>query len=177
LHNYLSDELRKYPEAHKSSVNPVRLGVIEDERCRYYLQSLTTMVGAPVIGLGEEEAGFPVIWIRAGGRWYGSVGVNRTLALRKALQQALQRVQNKSAGPESAVQAASISSFLKEDELQSIAIPACEEAQHQEVLRSAMQVLKRNNKRLLLSDLACEPFLKEELAGVFGVSLREEEFR
>ncbi|QYR19587.1 putative thiazole-containing bacteriocin maturation protein [Paenibacillus sp. sptzw28] len=177
LHNYLSEELRRFPEAHKSSVIPVRLGIIEDERSRYYLQSLTTMLGAPVVGLGEESAGFPVIWIRAGGRWYGSVGLNRTLALRKALQQALLRAQNKSAASESAAQAASISSLREEQELQSIAIPACEEAQHQEVLLSAMQILKRNHKRLLLSDLACEPFLKEELAGVFGVSLREEESR
>jgi hypothetical protein len=40
-----------------------------------------------------------------------------------------------------------------------------------------LEVLKRNRKRLLVLDLAQEPFLKEGLAGVFGVLLREEESR
>ena len=39
---------------------------------------------------------------------------------------------------------------------------------------SAIQILERNHKRLLVFDLAFEPFLKEGLAGVFGVLLREE---
>ncbi|WP_205301086.1 hypothetical protein, partial [Paenibacillus aceris] len=32
---------------------------IEDKHCQFYLQALTTMKGAPMIGLGEEVCGFP----------------------------------------------------------------------------------------------------------------------
>ena len=38
--------------------------------------------------------GFPVIWVRSNGRWYTSIGLNTTLALRNALQQALMNTQN-----------------------------------------------------------------------------------
>ena len=69
-------------------------GTVEDERCRFYLQALTTMQGAPMIGLGEEVYGFPVIWVGTNDGWYGGVDLNITLALRKALQQALMKVQN-----------------------------------------------------------------------------------
>jgi hypothetical protein len=99
-----------------------------------------------------------------------------TMALRKALQQALQKAQNRAKSH--TMQELEVSSLpLAKTVQHSLVIPAYEEAAHSEVLQSALQVLKRNGKRLLAIDLALEPFWKEELAGVFGVLLREEESR
>jgi hypothetical protein len=49
--------------------------------------------------------------------------------------------------------------------------------EHGKTLQSALQVLTQNRKRIMVFDLAVEPFMKEELAGAFGVLLREEESR
>ena len=73
------------------------------------------------------------------------------------------------------VQAQEVSSVLLEDKVPlSLVIPACDERIQSEILHSAIQILERNHKRLLVFDLAFEPFLKEGIAGVFGVLLREE---
>ncbi|GGE24233.1 putative thiazole-containing bacteriocin maturation protein [Marinithermofilum abyssi] len=170
----LAEEMGKQPVNQKSPVFRVQLSAVEDERCRFYLQALTTMQGAPVIGLGEEVSGFPVVWVSTNGRWYGSVGLNVTMALREALQQALSKNQATCLTTQ-ALEASTV--LLKERVPQNLLIPACEEAALSEVLQSALQVLKRSRKRLLVFDLALEPFLKEGLAGVFGVLLREEESR
>jgi putative thiazole-containing bacteriocin maturation protein len=174
LQKYLNKELGKMQVDRKLPVFRVQLSAIEDERCRFYLQALTTMQGTPMIGLGEEVSGFPVVWVGTSGHWYGSVGLNITMALRKVLQQALMKAQNQTACL--TTQALEVSSVLLEEKMPlSLVIPAYEETAQSEVLQSALQVLKRNHKRLLVFDLALEPFLKEELAGVFGVLLREEE--
>jgi putative thiazole-containing bacteriocin maturation protein len=174
LHKCLAQELARKKDGQQHSVSRVHLNAIEDERCRFYLQALTTMQGAPLIGMGEEVCGFPVVWVGTNGRWYGSVGLNVTMALRQALQQAIAKEQNQvsdSTIPTLEVPAV----FWEEKAPLSLDIPACEETAQSEVLQSAMQRLKRNHKRLLVFELALEPFLKEELAGVFGVLLREEE--
>ncbi|MGM0884144.1 MAG: putative thiazole-containing bacteriocin maturation protein [Bacillota bacterium] len=176
LQKCLAEELDSRLDARNPSVFRVQLTAVEDERCRYYLRALTTMQGAPLIGLGEEVSGFPVVWVGVNDCWHGSIDLNRTLALRKALQKALLKAQNNPVYHREQVLA--ISSVKAEKEApQKIAIPSCEETEHGKVLRSALKVLKRNHKRLLVCDLASEPFLKEELAGVFGVSLRGEEHR
>jgi hypothetical protein len=97
------------------------------------------------------------------------------MALRKALQQALMNAQNQSAGL--STQALEVSSVLLEGAPLSLAIPANEDSAQSEILQSALQVLERTGKRILVFDLALEPFLKEKLAGVFGVLLREEGIR
>jgi putative thiazole-containing bacteriocin maturation protein len=176
LQKYLAEELSKQQIAQKNSVSRVQLSTVEDERCRFYLQALTTMQGAPIIGLGEKVAGFPVVWVGTNGRWYGSVGLNITLALQKALQQALMKAQNEVDCL--TIQALEVSSVPLEKKVPlSLLIPTCEETTQSEVLQSAMQVLERNHKRLLVFELALEPFLRKELAGVFGVLVREEESR
>ncbi|MFC3884021.1 putative thiazole-containing bacteriocin maturation protein [Bacillus songklensis] len=176
LQKCLAEELSKQQVEQKNVVSQVQLSAVEDERCQFYLQALTTMQGAPVIGLGEEVSGFPVVWVSTNGRWYGSVGLNTTMALRNALQQALMKVQNEADCLK--MQTLEVSSVLLEEGVPlNLVIPVCEEATQSEVLRSAMQVLERNHKRLLVFELALEPFLKEEPVGVFGVLLREEESR
>lgn len=175
LQKCLDEELSKRQVNRREPIFQVRLGAVEDEHCRFYLQSLATMHGSPTIGLGEKVSGFPVVWVGTGGRWYGSAGLNITMALRKALEQAIMDAQNQATSFQ--IQAMEESSiFLNEEKPLRMEIPACEETTQSELLQSAMQVLEQNRMRLFVFDLAIEPFLKEELAGVFGVLLRKEDF-
>ena len=89
LQAYLEEELKNRKIDQRNTIFHVQLGKIEDPRCRFYLNSLTTLNGTPTIGLENEMLGFPVIWVKSQGRRYTSIGLNTTLALRSALQQAL----------------------------------------------------------------------------------------
>jgi putative thiazole-containing bacteriocin maturation protein len=172
LQKCLTERLSKQLVKVKNVVSRVQLSDVEDERCRYYLQALTTIQGAPIIGLGKEVSGFPVVWVGTDNRWYGSVGLNTTMALQNALQQALMNRKN-----QATYALADSSVFLVEKAPKSLVIRKSEELSQSEVLQSAMQVLERNRKRLLLFELDLEPFLKKELVGVYGMLLREEESR
>jgi putative thiazole-containing bacteriocin maturation protein len=188
LQTCLTEELGKsLTNQQKPLVKPVQLSVIEDEHCWFYYQALTTMQEAPAIGLGAELSGLPVVWVGASGSWYGSAGLNVTLALRKALQQALQHAQNKQIRPlqqDLAVPSVLLAERVpgpRNDDLENVplclAIPSIKQIIASELLTSVLQILERNNKRILVLDMTLEPFLKEGLAGVFGVLLREEESR
>jgi putative thiazole-containing bacteriocin maturation protein len=171
LQAYLVKELRNKKDNQQNPIFRVQLGEIEDQRCRFYLNALTTLNGAPTIGLENEILGFPVIWVKSQGRRYTSTGLNTTLALRSALQQALLDRQNQVHATDRIAESAV---FLKEKEFK-LEIPSCEEITQLELLQSSIQVLKQNSKRLFVYDLAFEPFLEQELAGVYGVQVREEE--
>lgn len=174
LQKCLDDELSKRSEQ-KHSFTKIELGVIEDEHCRYYLQALTTISGAPEIGLGEEVCGFPVMFVGTddNSRWFGCVGLNSTLALRNALQQALMATQNKTGTYKK--QGLNVPSVFKEKRTPlKLMIETSEEMKETEILQQAMQILEWNDKLLLAFELELEPVLKDELAGVFGVLLREE---
>ncbi len=174
LEKVLLEELGKKQVDQYPPVFQVQLSAVEDDRCRFYLQALTTMKEAPKIGLGEEVFGFPVMWIGTGRRWYGSAGLNRTIALRKALQQALQKEQNQADCL--STQALEVKSVLLMERIpESLVIPSSEEATQWELLQSAPKILNRNGKKLVVFDLSLEPFLKEGLPRVFGVLLGEEE--
>jgi putative thiazole-containing bacteriocin maturation protein len=176
LQRCLDQELIKQSLEQKYSVSKVQLSTVEDERCRFYLQALTTLQGAPTIGIGEEVSGFPVVWIGTNDGWYGSVDLNITRALRNALQQALTKIQNE----QEIVTARSleVSSMLLDEKVPlSVEIPACEERIQSEDLLSAMEILEQNGKQLFVYELELEPFLKEGLAGIFGVLVQEEGLR
>ncbi|WP_102713150.1 putative thiazole-containing bacteriocin maturation protein [Paenibacillus castaneae] len=174
LQKCLAEELRTQLAESKPSIKYLQLSAVEDKQCHYYLTVLTTMLGAPLIGLGNKLMGFPVVWIGINGGWHGSVGLNLTLALRKALQQALLEAQNKEIfQQEQALRISSVS--LEAETPQNMLISAYEDSDHRLALQSALQILKENDKQISVYNLACESFLKEELAGVFGVSLGEEE--
>ncbi|UOE53661.1 putative thiazole-containing bacteriocin maturation protein [Cytobacillus oceanisediminis] len=173
LERCLEEDLAKR-QADQNAVVPLHLSAVEDERCRFYLDALTTIQGAPKICQGEGVSGFPVVWVDTNDRWFGSVGFNRTLALRKALQHAIIQVQN-DMGRHKATAVEVSSVLLVEKEPQCIVIPPCEEKEQSQVLLSARQVLEENSKRLLVCEFSFDPFLKESLAGVFGVFIREEE--
>jgi putative thiazole-containing bacteriocin maturation protein len=168
----LAGELTVRYAAVKPTVTPVQLGPVEDDRCRFYLQALTRMQGAPIIGMGEEVSGFPVAWVGSRDRWYGCVGLNHTTALRKALQAALLRVQNQSDCR--ATQTVEVSSVLQgKGAPLRIVLPPSEGIVRPAALRDAVHVLKRNNRHLWIADMAIEPFLKELPGAVIGVVLRE----
>lgn len=173
LHANLSEQLARRHRVGKVPVIRVNSNKMEDDECRFYLQSLTTMNSTPVIGLGEEMFGFPMAWVGTGDRWYGSTGLNMTMAFRKALKAALHSVQNVSERIAAQVVEASSVQLGKEDAVD-LVIPSSEGVTQSKVLREAIQTLRKNGKQLYIVDLAVEPFLKEEFEGVFGVLLREE---
>ncbi|MDG0875877.1 putative thiazole-containing bacteriocin maturation protein [Paenibacillus thiaminolyticus] len=174
LRKCLFEELKSRSDSSLPFVYRITLSKVEDDFCRYCLRALETMQDAPVIGLGQEAAGFPVVWVGTNGYWYGGVGVNRTMALREALRQALMTIQNDAADIQGHI--LERSSVKVEDALpQSLTIPGFDESEYGMMLQSVRQILQGNRKRIAVVDLSTEPFMKEELAGVFGVSLREEE--
>lgn len=176
LQKCLEEELIRQSREPSYSVSIVKLRKVEDQRCRFYLQSLTTMQGVPTIALGKHVSGFPVVWVGTKDGWYGSVDMNKTLALRNALLQAIAKGQNHGESKTSRpLEVPSL--FLDEKEPQSIEIPACEDRIQSEDLQEAIAVLEQNGKQLQVYELDVEPFLKQELAGVFGVLVQEEGFK
>jgi putative thiazole-containing bacteriocin maturation protein len=170
----LAEQLVKQQKERTPPVIRVKINKVEDERCRYYLQALTAMRGAPMIGLGEEVSGFPVIWIGTGDYWYGSTGLNITMALKQVLKAAVHKLQNHSVCRAAQVLEAS-SVHLGEEAAVDLVIPSNDGSEQPKVLQEALQILKENGKQLFVVDLAVEPFLKEGFGGVLGVWLREEE--
>ena len=173
LQKCLSKELNNRLLSGKESICLIDLELIEDERCAFYLKALTTIQGETRVGVGKEVRGFPVIWIGTEKGWYGSPGLNTTLALRIALQKALSDFQNESAGDGAKV--------LKEPEVhywemdkQSLTIPECTGRIQRETLQAAIEVLKQNRTQMSVYELSIEPIFNQQLEGVFGVSLREE---
>jgi putative thiazole-containing bacteriocin maturation protein len=171
LQKYLMNARIKLYETHTPSITPVKLSHVSDERCRYYINALTTMQGAPTFGLGKDVLGFPIVWLHANDRWYDAADLNVTRALRSVLMAALFDAQNKADQIAGKVHYVAID--VKESNMDSISIPACDPFEHREVLQMTLRQLNRIHKRLLVFDLTPEPFLREELAGVYGVSLRE----
>jgi putative thiazole-containing bacteriocin maturation protein len=170
LQAYLDEELKKRKVDQLNTVLRLPMGAIEDKRCRFYLNALTTLNGSPAIGLKENILGFPVVWVRSNGRWYTGAGLNTTFALRNTLQQALLDAQNQINSVERQEKESMIYLEKKETKLE---IPSCDEMTQVELLQSSILILNRNRKQLFVYDLAVEPFLKEELAGVYGVQVRE----
>lgn len=173
LQKYLDQELTEREEKQQDTILDLQLGSVEDQYCKYYLSSLTTLNGPPIIDLKEDVLGFPVIRVRSNDRYYTKAGLNITLALRNALQLALLNTQNQGIseieGPET-----ERSNLLEKREFK-LHIPSCDEMTQLELLRSSIQVLKERRERLVVYDLSFEPFLQQELSGVFGVQVRGED--
>ncbi|MFC3341268.1 putative thiazole-containing bacteriocin maturation protein [Paenibacillus abyssi] len=176
LYKCLLEEFTKKQGDRRPSVFRVQLSEVEDERCRFYLRALTTMQGAPMIGMGEEVCGFPVLWVgTSGSGWYGSVGLSPTLALRTALQHSLRKAQNKQAFlPVQALEASSVQ--LQENQLPTLAIPSCDTAAYPKLMASALRILKQERIQLSVIDLAMEPFMKGRIE-LLGVSLGKGELK
>ncbi|SFL65990.1 putative thiazole-containing bacteriocin maturation protein [Paenibacillus sp. 1_12] len=169
----LNDALTKSSTIRKPLINLVLLDTVEDEHCKFYLQAITTLQGTPTIGLGIDQYGFPVVWIRTNEEhWYGCVGLNTTLALRSVLQLALMLATNKHL--QLPLQCHESSVNLANKEPVHLFIPSVPKKSSSLILSEAMQMVKQSSQQLLVFDLTFEPFMKEGLAGVWGVQLKEE---
>ncbi|TJY43940.1 putative thiazole-containing bacteriocin maturation protein [Cohnella pontilimi] len=171
----LTGELRTQLSARRPVLFPVTLTEVQDERVRYYFTSLKIMRKEPVIAAGEDILGFPVMWAGTGDGWYGSVAFDRTSALRSALLAALlkEQLEDSHGLTVRAVEASSV--LLADNGRPELAIPAGTDAFTIADLHAARHMLQQHGKRLAVYELRMEPFLKEGLAGVFGVTLEEEE--
>ncbi|WP_240414843.1 bacteriocin maturation protein [Paenibacillus periandrae] len=172
LHMCLTNTWTQLLTNRKPLIYQVQLDNVKDEHCKYYLQILTLLQGVPTVGLGMELYGFPVVWVRTNGLWYGGVGLNKTLALKSVLQQALQFITNTHLPP-SGLGASSV--ILESQQPAHLIFPSEPERTSSEILATALQILKRSSKRLHVIDMCYEPFLKEGPVGVWGVLLREED--
>lgn len=170
---FLDEKLSNRKDDGQNDIFDVKLGSIEDQRCRVYLDALTTLNGPPIIELKKNLLGFPVIEVRSNGQRFIRAGLNITMALRNALQQALLMMQNDQMNP-MVVDQEREPAGLRENNDFKLDIPSCDPMTRLELLQSSIEVLQQNGKRLFVYDLAFEPFLKQELAGVFGVQIREE---
>lgn len=174
LDSYLTEELNKRLARQHPAIRHARLNAVEDERCRYYLKALTILQGEPAIGLGEEIDGFPVIWIATRESSYGCTGLNVTLALRKALVQALQHIRNDEAYSVALGVKQAFMPFAEPEPLH-LDIPDGEATEITEILNEALLVLQRNHRRILIYELFLNPFLEREPVEVYGVLVQEEE--
>jgi predicted RNA-binding protein (virulence factor B family) len=172
LQKCLTDELRKRESVRNCTIYRLQLDTVEDERCGFYIKALTTMQGEPEIGLSEDLAGFPVVYVRGENGWFGNVGLSLTMALRNSLQQAIFYAQN----GKDAFDAIPVAAVAEEGK-ERITIQAEEDRIQPENLTEAIETLKKNQKQLTVYELNTEPVFKEELEGVFAVLLREEEIQ
>lgn len=171
LQAYLNEALAKKNSDQLNTINmPVEL--MKDRRCKYYYNALTSLNGSPAIGLKENLLGFPVIGVKSNGRWYSSVGLNTTLGMRHALKQAILDTR----GPMDSMMRKETDPVVFSNKTETrLEIPSCDEVTQLQLLQSAIQTLRQNSKRLFVYDLTFEPFMKQEMAGVFGVQIREDE--
>ncbi|MCE7792607.1 putative thiazole-containing bacteriocin maturation protein [Salipaludibacillus sp. CUR1] len=170
LQNYLNEKLSERKVDQPNLHFELQLESIDDQQCRYYLDALTTLNGPPDIDLMENILGFPVIRIKSNGQTYHRAGLNITLALRQTLKQAHLNTPNEA---NSLVRDETVPAGFADKKRIQLKIPSCDGMTQLEILQSSIQILKQYKKRLVIYDLSFEPFLKHELAGVFGVQVRE----
>ncbi|MGD7009686.1 bacteriocin maturation protein [Metabacillus sp. 84] len=161
----LEEELKRQKEE-VIPVYPVQLAA-EDCRCRYYWQVLNSLNLTPVIGVGREAGGFPVIWAGTRHGWVKSTGLNVTLAARRALQRSLELIQVPQKRKPSAPPVLLEHSFR-------LMIPEYD-VSWTALYRYAATILEREEIVLDVDELTGVPFLKEGAAEIFRVTLRKGE--
>lgn len=165
LSAHLTKELDNRTLHHEPVLTRMECTRVEDIHCRFYSQALSIQVGEPLIASGESLLGFPVVWVQAGDSWYGSVGLNMTLALRESLDNALMKTE--SVSPSSVT--------WSDDKPQSVTIPNGDCIDYASGVRSAVQTLKQHRRRLEVFDLRCESFLRDRPVEVVGILLGRED--
>ncbi|MFE1245157.1 bacteriocin maturation protein [Fictibacillus sp. NPDC058756] len=168
LQNSLHDAFVKSKEY--AALSKMDVSSIHDERCRFFLQSLSAFCPETKVYSGVKVFGFPVVWVHANEHWYGSAGLNNKMALERALKTALIDTQNNEElfNP----YGVKVDSIPCETQLQVISLD--EQSLH-ETFASALQTLEKNNVRAQIFLLQAETILNEHTAGIFGVTLCEEE--
>lgn len=170
LQKCLSEKLNNRRDGQKELISLVDVEQLEDNRCRFYITALSTMQGAPRVGIGKDINGFPVFWVGTSKGWYGSTDLNGTMAFRNALQNALYDFQNDVNGD--CLQNSEVQ--LEEWQKQTITIHDCPERIQTETMYAALDVLKENGTGLSVFDLRIDPIFNQQLNGLVGVLLREE---
>lgn len=165
LEKALEGELNRQ-EKKQNPVYRVALNEVEDEHCRYYLQALQTLYGTPSLALGKKICGFPVVWAGVDGKWFRSAGLNLTLAMRRALQQTIGKMQNRSS--ETAAQPVLLENVIQ------LSIPAYEEFDYDAFYAHAEKMLTEEGRTLKVVEIPHAPLFKDGIAGVFGVYLNKE---
>lgn len=144
----------------------------QDEPCLFYARALALQKQGHKIAKGADLCGFPVYWVGTENGWYGSVGLHDTLALRKALQTALQ---NSQGVPDEqiayAVKALEVALDEREQQVELPPFPESEETLWQQ----ARDVLAKERLVPVLRNAAVETFLQEDLSRVIALALRAEE--
>ncbi|MGG8363476.1 MULTISPECIES: putative thiazole-containing bacteriocin maturation protein [Bacillus cereus group] len=174
LQQHLNNKLYERQSHMLEELTTIDLTDIHDKHCRFYYDALATIHETPKIAMSEEILSFPVIWIGINDRWYGASNINMTLALRSALQLSLLHIQSEETPyranilPESSIILYDTDSFRVE-------IQAEEEIPSVQSLQLALQHLEEHNFYPFVFDLAIEPFLKENLDGVYGVLIAKED--
>lgn len=138
---------------------------IEDVRCLYYLQVLTTLEGESLIAVGEPLLGFPTVWVYSDSSWYGSVDLSFTLALRQSLQKALSKTERTAPSP----------ILRKDHEVQNITISNGEPLSYSSLMLSAIETLKQCDKHLEVFELNNNSLWGKGPFVAYGVVLGEEE--
>ncbi|MCU5584215.1 putative thiazole-containing bacteriocin maturation protein [Bacillus toyonensis] len=173
LKNWVDQEFIKQTKKKEIHVYRTEVDQIEDEACQYFLQTLYKMEDKPEIYLGHEVSGFPVIWVRSYGGWYGSPGLSLTMALRRALSLAIMNRQNKHTFRTS--YGASVFNVIEKGHgPQKISFPFYEDLEIKNFI-SALQILERLKKQVRIFHLYLEEVFKEGTAGLYGLLVREEE--
>ncbi|MFD1356869.1 bacteriocin maturation protein [Fictibacillus halophilus] len=168
LQNSLHEAFVKSKEY--AALSKMDVGSIHDERCRFLIRSLSVFCPETKVYSGDKVFGFPVVWVHANDHWYGSAGLNSKMALERAFKTALIDTQSNEYlfNP----YGVRVNSIPCETQLQVISLD--EQSLH-ETFASALQTLENNNLRPQFFLLQAETILNEHTAGIFGVTLFEEE--
>ncbi|WNB90909.1 putative thiazole-containing bacteriocin maturation protein [Bacillus sp. NEB1478] len=168
LQNGLHEELVK--QSHLGAVSKLELSLVNNDRCQFFINALSTLRSEPELYLGQELFGFPVVWVKSNCEWYGSVGLNRKIALCRALQTALMDAQNKETfGNPYGVMVSSIT--LKNEVQPNAPVPSFEEESLQETFSWALDTLKNNKMQVRFFTIHAESILSENTAGLFGMTI------
>ncbi|MEK8132613.1 bacteriocin maturation protein [Paenibacillus filicis] len=171
IQTWLQQELADRLQAGPSRAQLLELDFVEDEVCRYELQALIHLYGTPVIARCEDLHGFPVIGVGTGGTWFASPGLHLTLALRRALQLALEYASSPASS--SSVLRRQSAGLVLEEERHALTVPAWQQTQLTETVRHALQVLEQHQRSLAVFEINLEPFVPGEPVEVFGLQIKE----
>lgn len=178
LHDGLARAFQRTVRIGPITIRSVRLREVRDENCAFYLRSLRAVDAEMVVGHGENVFGFPVVWVGANGRFVGSVGFCESMALQHALAYALRC---ESQGVDSVTLSDHRCAIATEIDVEGSDADSVIDVDpwpgmNAEQVTAALTRIERLGEKITVLDLALEPFLKEPLAGVMGVSIGQGEW-
>ncbi|MDM5317174.1 bacteriocin maturation protein [Fictibacillus sp. b24] len=144
-----------------------------DNHIQFMNESLTALSPEIKLYYGKKLHGFPVVWIHVNDEWYGSVGLNDTAAIRRALQTAIMSTQNKEKPLHS--YGVAVASIKPTSTRSHVSLSDIKEESPQETLSAALHILKKHSIKAQFYSLLTEPVLTDNTYGIFGITLIQEE--